>query len=192
MSNDMQTASRFVIERKSMICGSDEAESRTFKMALDGKGCVWFYTLEGTNPGGYVYVHDPSDDKSDGFGGSTITFKIGKSGSYAAKGPWHTNTDALYQHTQIDLRSKHLTFGCIGKARSYERHQMVIEDLIFCDSEPVLAAFNRIESLAKDLANELNQQLYYYSESSGGSSSGPVWPTGKSPWELREAAKHVS
>ena len=183
-------ANRFVVKHNAvgpvMRCASSEAEERSYRMALDGKGCVWFYCLEATSPGDTVYFHDPNDLHSDGFAGRTITFRIGKTGQYLAKGPWHSNTDALYERTQIDLRAKHLTFGAVALRRSYDHLDTVLEDLLHIDKEPELGEFSRVEKIAQGHADRLGHPVFYYSESSGGSGCGPVYPTGTGYREWQE------
>jgi hypothetical protein len=181
---------RFEVKRMPMICGSAEAEGRLgYKMVTDGKGCVWMYSLEDKSPSSTVYYHDPNDERSDGFGGRVITFKIGKCAEYQAKGPWHSNSDSLFDATGIDLRDKCLTFGAVSRERvsaGPPAYNQVLQGLLYVDDEPMLGTFDRIKTLAQQFADSLDIEVYYYSETSGGSSCGPIYPTGKSPWELKE------
>ena len=180
---------RFVVRRHPMICGSAEAESRPgYTMVTDGKGCVWMYSLSDRNPGETVYMHDPDDEHSDGFGGRVITFRIGKCAEYRAKGPWHSNSDALFNATGVDIRDKHLTFAVVAMERTREGppgYDTVLEKLLYIDTAPQLGEFNRGQSIAQMYADDLGKQVFYYSESSGGSSCGPVYPKGQAPWELK-------
>lgn len=139
MSNEIAT-SRFVIERQPMICGQAVAQEGNYKMAVDERGCVWLYDLTAKSPAGAIYVHDPNNVKSDGFGGATLTFKVGKCGKYEAKGPWHTNSEDMFQATGIDLRDKSLTFVVVARRRTYEGHATVLEDLLYADAEPMLGS----------------------------------------------------
>ena len=179
-------ADKFVVQRQAMICGSAEAEARQFTIAVDKRGCVWFYTLTDPDPGGHVYVHNPNDEKSDGFAGRIITFKIGKCGTYAAKGPWHGNSDSLFANTGVDLRDKNLTFGVISLGRAYENHNSVLTDIIYMDDKPTLGLFDRTDIKAQQMASDLNTVVYYYSESGSGSSSGPVKPESWTQQQYKE------
>lgn len=172
---------RFYIERNpATVCAQAEAERREYKMVLDrDQRCVWFYDLTDKSPGSTVHVHDPQDEKSDGYGGRVITFKIGKTAEYLAKGPWHSNSDALFECTGVDLRDKHLTFGCIAKYRGYETGgRTYLEGILYIDKEPTLGTFGRIREMAKKMATEAGHPIAYHSESSGGSSNGYEVPEG--------------
>jgi hypothetical protein len=182
----MTTTSRFVVERQPMICGQAVAQERSYKMAVDSDGCVWLYDLAAKSPAGAIYCDDPNDDKSDGFGGSTLTFKVGKCGKYTAKGPWHSNSDDMFRATGVDLRDKSLTFVVVAKSRTYEGHATVLEDILYADKEPTLGNFSRYKAIAQKFADDSQEPVFYHSESSGGSSNGPVYPTGWTPEQIRE------
>jgi hypothetical protein len=174
---------RFVAENAPMICGSAEAEAREYQIAVDkNRNVVWFYTLNDPDPAGHVYVHNPRDVGSDGYGGRTITFKIGKTATYNAKGPWHSNSDALYEGTGVDLRDKHLTFVVIAKRRGKDsgNFRAVLEDVLYMDEKPTLGPFKRGEQIAKRMANELGHPVCCYSESGGGSCGSFEYPEGTS------------
>lgn len=168
--------SDFTVERMVMRCAPAEAEAKSYKIALDKEGCVWFYTLDVADPSGSVYFHDPNDDKSEGFGGRVITFKIGKCGVYQAKGPLHASASGLFAGTGVDLRDMHLIFGCVSLGRRYDQSRTVMTDVLYMDKEPMLGDFFRIENLAHEWADRLEKDVCYYSESGGGSSSGVVKP----------------
>jgi len=155
-----------------------------YERVTDGKGCVWLWDIKTLSPGSHIFYHDPQDTKSQGYGGGTLVFHIRKTGEeYMAKGPWHSNADAFFDNTGIDLRDKHLTFGAIGKGRKQtDTYQTVITDVVFIDKEPTLGAHTRISTIAQELANASGEPRFYYYESSGGSSCGPVMPDGKK-WE---------
>lgn len=171
---------KFIVGRRGMTCGSAEAEARKFQIAVDrNQKCVWFYTLEDADPAGHVYVHDPTRTGSDGFAGRTIVFQIGKSATYHAQGPWHANSDALFNATGVDLRDKSLTFVVVALNRSYdEQHRAIYEDILYIDKEPTLGKFDRGDDIARKFADERGHPVACYRESSGGSSSGFVLPTG--------------
>lgn len=180
------TLSRFEIHRHPMICGQAVAQEGSYKMAVDTNGCVWLYDLSAKSPAGAIYFDNPNDDKSDGFGGATLTFKVGKCGKYTAKGPWHANPDSMYNATGIDLRDKSLTFVVVARKRIYEGYNAVLEDILYIDKEPTLGNFSRYEGIAQKFADDEGKPVFYHSESSGGSSNGPVYPTGWTPERVRE------
>jgi len=112
-----------------------------------------------------------------------------KDGDILIQGPWHSNTDALYKATGKDLRDKHLTWGVISKGRKYlSDHRTVMVDVLHIDPTwGVVGMFERIDNLAQAFADERDEVVYYYCQSHGGSSCGPVYPTGKSPHKLKKA-----
>ena len=52
----------------------------------------------------------------------------------------------------------------------------IMTDVLYIEKEPILGSFNRGEILAQEMANKLEKQVMYYSQSMGGSSCGPVKP----------------
>jgi hypothetical protein len=171
----------FTVNRMVVTCAQTEAEAREYTMVRDRtRNMVWFYTLEDYDPAGHIYVHHTDRLDSQGFGGRCIEFKIAKTGeSYLAQGPWHSNADALYDGTGVDLREMHLTFVCIAKGRRWTRNgQTVLTDVLYIDKRPTLGLFERGRLLAQKMANELGHPVCCYSESGGGSSEGFEYPTG--------------
>lgn len=171
--------SRFKVRHQQMKCASSEVDVRTFNMVMDHeRKVVWFYTLEDYDPAGHIYCHHYEDEESKGFGGRTIVFNIGKSGQYHAAGPWHSNSDSLFEHTGVDLRNKHLTFVCVARHRVFEQNDTILEDILYIDKLPTLGKFDRGKEIAQKLADELKVPVCRYSESTGGSSCGYEYPTG--------------
>jgi hypothetical protein len=165
----------FTAKRRPMISASYEAESRVFDLHKGASGKRWLVAHQ-ENAADNIYVE--GDKNSDGFAGRLITFTLVEGSEITLKGPWHSNSDAHFHDTGIDLRDKHRTFGAVGKERIYEgdSYMPTLIDVLHQDQEPVIGYFNRIETIAQRLANDLDMQLYYYSESSGGSGCGPIKP----------------
>lgn len=92
------------------------------------------------------------------------------------QGPWHSNAEALFNDTGVDIKDKHLTFVVIGKGLEGDLRNMKITDVVYKDEKPTVGDFCRGERLAMKLAKEMNMVLFCYSESDGGSSCGPVYP----------------
>ena len=165
----------YEIQRESMLCGSVEAEARRYKLLIGKNGNIWLVALE-PNEGGNIYVSDPSP-KSEGFAGRLITFPLEKPGeSITLQGPWHGNSEALFRDTGYDARDKHETFVVIAKRRTYKDGRTFYEDVLHQDEAPTLGYFERGSVLAEELATRLNQPVFCYSKSRGGSSDGPVYP----------------
>lgn len=163
------------ISRKGMISGFAEAASHTYEKRADSSGTIWLFDLECDDPGGSIYCHNLRDLHSRGFGGATLQFKLKDGSTYTAKGPWHSNSAALYSRTGVDLRDKHLTCGAISLEREWLDNETILKKMLWI-GEPSLGLFSKIEKLAQEFANELNQTVFYYSESHGGSSCGSVSP----------------
>lgn len=97
------------------------------------------------------------------------------------QGPWGSNTESLFQDTGYDIRDRIKSWGCIGRGRSWDKgnnpnatSRTIIEDLVYFDTEPQHGKYDRIQKLAEQLSNERQETLFYYQETFGGSSSGPV------------------
>jgi len=112
-----------------------------------------------------------------GYGGSTLKFTLQDGTIESLTGPWHSNSDALFQDTGIDFRDKHATYIIISKKRiQNEKYQTVMVDVIHQDYSPVIGLFERGTLLAMEMAKTLNQMIFCYSESLGGSSCCPIYP----------------
>ncbi len=154
-----------------MISGQGEAMSRAFKVATNKSGRRWLYNDDLRDAGAFVYVE--GDPNSDGFGGATIPFKLVDGTTLPLKGPWHSNTEALFADCGIDLRNRHVTWGCIGTERDWKQSRSVIKGLIYFDPEGgIEGPFNRIESIAEAMARLHKAELAYFSGSHSGSSCG--------------------
>jgi len=166
----------FRIERESMICGSAEAENKVYKKVVGDSGSVWLIP-QNDSPGEGVHVHNPNDRDSQGYGGRTLEFLLTDGTVYKAAGPWHSNSDALYCDTGIDLRDKHRTFVVISLGRGLDGGVIILEDVIYIDDAPKVGEFKRGDKLAQELADKLNRPVIRYSRSRGGSSCGPEYPS---------------
>lgn len=170
----------FVLDKPyRMISGQGDQAKHVYKQSPDGR---WFYPANSDEPGAYIY-HDPRDPKSQGFAGSTLTFELEDGTKVPVKGPWHSNSDALFQHTGIDLRAKHKTWGLVARVRDYIKSNNLsnycFKDVFHLDEQPIVGEYDRINKIAQDMANKLGETVYYYSESRGGSGCGPVNPEKK-------------
>ncbi len=167
----------------------EQASVELWNYTIDAEGTHWFWPASHPEPGAMVHCGSPvfAGKRSDGFGGATLTFNTAD-GPIPIQGPWHSNTNALFERTGVDLRDKHLTYGVIGTGReSTPTHNTVITGVVHADpKEGVLGTFDRIKEKAQQLANEHEQPFYYYSKSRGGSSCGPVYPSKWTPTQIRQ------
>lgn len=154
-----------------MISGQHEAQVRRYHKHVTPTGRVWL-VADQEAAAENVYVHDPSErgDKWRGFGGATLTFPLIDGTEYVAKAPWHSNADALFAETGVDLRDKHFTFVVLAMSCEWIEARTTFVDVVYQDEKPILGSFNRY----KDLIKQYPQAQFYYSESSGGSCSGPI------------------
>ena len=164
-----------------MISGqAEQASVELWNYVIDPEGTHWFWPAKHAEPGAMVHCGSPviAGKRSNGYGGATLKFNT-PDGVIPIQGPWHSNTDALFEKTGIDLRDKHLTYGVIGTGREHPNHRTVITGVVHADPEGgVLGHFDRITAKAQELADEHQQPFYYYTRSRGGSSCGPIYPTG--------------
>lgn len=167
-----------------MICGSYEAEIRTYQKLEDKSGRVWLVANQ-EDAASNVYVHNPKDHNSQGFAGRTLTFQLEDGSSYSAKGPWHTNADALFAATGLDIRDRHRTQVAVG--HRYGKGMLTLADVIYLEEAPVLGTFDRYKAVAQSFADQLDTPVYYLMRSFGGASGGPIKPTA---WTEKQYQQH--
>lgn len=168
------TDNDYVVARQPMTCGSAEAESRHYHLHVGKSGKRWL-VADQEDAAANVYVE--GGPNSDGFGGRTLTFPLVDGSEVKLKGPWHTNSEALYADTGIDVRNQHYTFVVVSRDRKYGRNfETICVDVLYCDEAPLLGSFHRGDLLAREWARQLGQPVYIYSQSAGGSHSGQVKP----------------
>lgn len=161
---------------RTMLCGSALAEEKTYRMIKVAEDRVWLVPTDG-DPN-RIQFHNPLDTKSEGYGGSVITFHLEDGSIYEAKGPWNSNPGALKKDTRIDLTQNFVTWGLVALERGCdEDYNSVFKDVLYIDKEPVKGSYNRIERMALQLAKELGRRVYYLTTYEGGSIHGPVYPT---------------
>lgn len=164
--SNLELGGEFIDAPYRMISGQGEAQSKQYKIALGKTGRIWLYST-----GDNIYVQ--GGPNSDGFGGAILEFKLENGcDSVKMKGTWHSNSEALFTDTNVDLQEQHLTFGVIGLERDWNKGQAVIRDLIWFDKEPTYGSFDRVTNLAKKMANDLGKKVCYHKQSIGGSSCG--------------------
>jgi hypothetical protein len=158
-----------------MVCGQYEAQKQKYKKLIGKSGSIW---LVGTNdPAHHVYVSDDGKDKYfKGFGGATLKFQLDDGSEILLKGPWMSNTDALYEDTGHDVRDKHITFVVISRDRVHKDGVCTMVDVIYKDKSPTPGYYNRGKSLAQEIANEKGHKVYCYILSGGGTYNGIIKP----------------
>lgn len=160
----------FIAPPYSMFSGQGEAVAHTYNIHLGKSGRIWLVSTD-CDCASNIYVQ--GGPKSDGFGGAVLEFTLANGcDKIKLKGPWHSSSESLLFDTGVDARDRTLVFGVIGKGRDWKDGRSVIKDLVYFDKEPTLGTFNRISDMAEAMAKEMNQQLFVYSATKGGSSCG--------------------
>jgi len=165
-------------ESISMICASSEAVMCEYNMHKDANGRIWMIPTQKA-AGDNIYCGYDYDTKSEGFGGQWLTFKVtGEDQTIRLQGPWHSNSNALFQATGINVRNQHLTQVTISRGKINNVMKDVIVD--FLDDEPKLGLFDRGTKLAQEFVNFVEYPVCCYIKSSGGSSTCWIYPEGTS------------
>ena len=167
----------FVVRWNSeMLSGQKEASERRYFMVGPPER-TWFIADQ-EDAGDNVYVCDLRQNapRSDGFGGSTLHFTLVDGSVIAAKGPWHSNSNACFKDTGIDTRDKHRTWGVVSRSRKQVGYDTIMEDVLYKDESifGVVGHFDRIERIAQEFADKLGCDITFHRQSAGGSSTGGV------------------
>lgn len=129
------------------------------------------------NPGDYLYWI--AENHSNRSGTGMAHFKLEDGSVVEEAGWWHTNSDALFESTGIDVRDKHMTWTAVLKA-SYGILRPIDltrpDNVIVQDAEPTIGTFDREEDLARasEIADEWGHPVFFYKVTSGGSSLSQV------------------
>jgi hypothetical protein len=140
---------------------------------------VWLFPADLSTPdaANFIYCRNLSIEKSAGFGGAGVTFRMSDGTTKSLQGPWNSNADALFEQTGVDLRNSNITFGIVAKSREHiEFSKERFSDILHEDLEPTSGRYDRIPDLAQDFANRLNSTIYFAYRARGGGSSGHKHP----------------
>jgi len=153
-----------------MKSGQYEQSIRKYKK-IQGTSGTWYVAIQ-DNIADNIYV-DSHDPKSQGFGGATLEFQLEDGTTEQVKGPWHSNSNALFNDTGYDVRDKSLTRGIVAKSMNYDKSDFIpiYTDVLHYDEQPVIGNFYRIQKIAEKFSKELKCNIYYAVISSGGGSS---------------------
>lgn len=153
----------------------------TFETHVGNSGHTWLVPAITVLPnrGDHVYVTAHADCMMPGrgFGGRTLHMPLISGTDFALRGGWHTRAEDLYSDTDIDVRHLRLTYGAVGLHRTYTGLELV--GLLYADQAPQLGTTTRIVELAKWLANDRNETVYYSYLSAGGGASAQISPEGR-------------
>lgn len=156
-----------------MISGQVEQAVRTYKKIVGAKS-TWYVSVQ-ENAADNVYctsnVRKPGE-RSQGFGGATLTFKMDDGTEDQVQGPWHSSSESLFLDTMYDVRDKCLTRGICAKSVKHDYFSGdEYSEVLHYDENPTLGEYSRIEDMAQKFANDLNCRIFYAMKSSGGGNS---------------------
>ncbi len=158
----------------------EKVKPTVYKKAVGRSGKIWIYQI-GEGSSNFIYV---SPDRREnfpgfrgfrGFGGSTLSFTLEDGSVEKIQGPWHSNSEALYHDTGVDIRNRHLTYVIIAKNREFSNGTTLV-GILYKDEKPMEGDFHRGTIMAMGMAKKLGRPVVCYSESLGGSSEGFVYP----------------
>lgn len=168
----------FVTEGCQMFSGQADAVSHRYHKYLGKSGNTWL-VADAPNAAEHVYVtNNPQNTTSrsqgfEGFGGATLQMPLLDGTVFELHGGWHSNSDALFADTGIDVRDKYLTFVVLAKERDFTKDlsmRTILRGIVYKDAAPTLGKYDRY----KDLIPLYPEARVYYSQSHGGSSSGYI------------------
>ena len=153
----------------------------TFETHVGKSGMTWLIPAitRYPNQGDHIYRTagvDP-DEIGTGFGGAILDMPLMNGHSFLLKGGWHGNSKDLFDDTGIDTFALHKTYGAVGLHRA--KGFMDLVGIIYEDSTPKIGRLDRIDSIAQEIANRLNEDVVAAHLSYGGGSCSIVKPEGR-------------
>jgi hypothetical protein len=126
------------------------------------------------NAADYVYASNSDNKMGEGFGGRSLKFPLVDGSEYILNGGWHSNAYALFNHTGIDVRNKHLCRTIIGKEKEYTKdYQPVIKNVLYMEDNYSLQDYEEYKEKGKEICEKYNlDEVAIWHESLGGSSFG--------------------
>lgn len=166
--------------------------------AIRGKSrnCIYLVPVDILNVADHVHV-DPLDEKSQGYGGSVLSFQLEDGTMHYAKGPWHGGTMSLLKDVGLDVRDLHATAVTLYEVvmepytgKRYEdnpetgRKEYVTATwdipargkVLYEEKEPVLGMFMRGDRIGHAYANATGKPVFVDVESAGGGSKKMISP----------------
>lgn len=168
----------YTIQRMPMISGQHEAVIRKYYKYIGKSGNSWFLSDQPNCADNILVTDNPENEKGEGFGGATLNLPLVDGGMFELHGGWHSNANSFFHDTGIDVQDRCYTRVIVAKDRK-GCFPTVMKDVLYFEDGYCLGDFYRYKEIAQKLADELGETVFYYSESSGGSSSGSIQPTKK-------------
>jgi hypothetical protein len=181
----------YLTDEYQMFYGQADAVLQRYHKHIGKSGNTWL-VADSDYAAENVYVtNNPQNTTSkgqgfEGFGGATLKMPLVDGSIFELHGGWHSNSDALFADTGIDVRDKYRTFVVLAMDKEYVKgtdSQYRFKDVVYRDAAPVIGRFNRY----KELINQYPEARVYYSSSHGGNLSG--WTDAGYKWLKEEQAK---
>jgi hypothetical protein len=170
--------SDYTIKSQGAFSGQAEAVSHKYNKYIGKSGNTWLVSTEDDAASNVYVTNNPkntsnSKDSMAGFGGATLSFPLVDGTTFELHGGWHSNSDALFSDTGVDVRDKLYTFVVLSKGREFPKNGYwmgVMTDVVYKDEKPTLGNYYRY----KELIKQYPEAKFQYMESSGGSVSGMI------------------
>lgn len=171
-AHDLVIGGVFTIPPGEIIAARSQPGKIEWKIAVGKSGLIWLYNPEISS------VWCSGGKGSRGCGGNALKFPlVDGMGEITLVGPRHSNADAFFKDTEIDIRSNFITWGCVGTGLEYDENtgRNKITGVVYFDDEPTKGLFHRFDLLAWEMQEQNPEvKLFSYCETEGGSSCGHV------------------
>ena len=137
------------------------------------KDRLWLVMQGVINPADHIYVGYQHHTGSQGFAGRWLVFNLADHDrSVSLQGPWHSNAEALYECTGVDVRNQHYVQLVVGLARDNgPGWRTTLRDIVYIE-EPGARGYDDYKAILRSLYEQHKAPLYYWHGGSGGSTSG--------------------
>lgn len=176
----------FVTGDYQMYSGQDEAVAQRYHRYAGKSGNTWLVAGSEAAAENIYVTNTPANSGGEGFGGAHLPMPLLDGTTFVLKGGWHSNSDALFVDTGVDVRNKYRTFVLLAMERDSTEDgtfRSVFRRIIYQDEKPVLGRYDRY----KEIIQAHPEADYYYMDSRGGSSHG-LTDEGRKRWEAAKLA----
>lgn len=131
---------------------------------------LWLVAANVLAPADHIYVGYREYTGSRGFGGRMMVFNLADQGrAVTLQGPWHSNSDALYEHTGVDIRHLHYVQLVVGLSREQgPSYRETLTDIVHFEL-PDVRPYDEYKRILPRLYEQYKAPLYYWHGGSGGS-----------------------
>lgn len=153
-----------------MFSGQGEAVERKYHKYTGKSGHVWLVAdQENAAENVYVTAFSNAERRGEGFGGNTLELPLVDGGTFKLHGGWHSNSDALFKDTGVDVRATYYSQVVLSLGRkSNGQIHGVLTDVIYVEEQPIMGIYDRY----KEVMATYPEANFYIHETHGGGSSG--------------------